>query len=270
MDSLALVFTAGMIATVVLLALGMLVGYQLGLRARIVPIVVAAPESNPPLATSRFEPWIDAAEILEQRSRGIIEIAARYRESAPPELLMAIDQLVAVVTKLGQRLQHTSQPTRAGGASDSSVQPAGTLVSDNTAPSANVEALSPKEMSDFTGFFNKASSAKRRYPYDCFQTLFPIIDSLPETARAIGVRCHDISVHGISFFLSDDPDFERLVISLGHAANPVFMEAEVVKSKSVYMHNDMRTLVGCQFTGRHVPQNPLPLESPKNLCPALL
>jgi hypothetical protein len=58
-------------------------------------------------------------------------------------------------------------------------------------------------------------------------------------------------VHGISFFWPDDPDFDRVVISLGSDANPIWMTAEVMQSKAVFMDDEIRTLVGCRFTGRY-------------------
>ena len=103
-------------------------------------------------------------------------------------------------------------------------------------------------------------SPKRRYAYEAFQTVVPLetADALAAPELAQSVRCHDLSVQGISFFWPDEPDFEHLVISLGTAENPLWMRAEVVQSKAVYMHQDVQTLVGCRFTERYKSTSGMP------------
>ena len=118
------------------------------------------------------------------------------------------------------------------------------------------DMLSAEEVHQFTaltGEPTETSSAKRRYPYDCYQQVLPLhVNSCAVDLRqARTVRCHDISVHGISFFWPEEPEFNRLVISLGTDENPVHMLADVMQSKTVYVHDEIRTLVGCRFTGRH-------------------
>jgi hypothetical protein len=93
---------------------------------------------------------------------------------------------------------------------------------------------------------------KRRYVYDCQQTVYAWNDDDAAAAIApgVGVRCHDIAMQGVSFFWPDAPAFERLIISLGNPQNPLYMAADVVQSKAVYVRGEVLFIVGCRFTGR--------------------
>src|SRR5438045_2518017 len=97
--------------TILLLGLGVLVGYQLGLRARAAPIMVVGSEAKAIRSTQSVELCLDAAEAVERRASSVADIAKKYRETMPPELTMAIDQLVAVATRLSRQLQQASSAT---------------------------------------------------------------------------------------------------------------------------------------------------------------
>jgi hypothetical protein len=243
--------------TILLLGAGTLVGYHLGIRLSASSVKVVASEASTMYAAPNFELLQDAAQAVEQRSRNVAEVIKKHRESMPPELMMAIDQLVAVTTKFGRQLQQASTVTRGQSSNTTERLPCSVTKTTTNIAAGMQEQLTGKEMQHLAGLPTCDDVAKRRYPYHCRQTIYPIIGSQPDSLRAIHVRCHDISVNGVSFFLAKEPDFERLVISLGSEEDPLLMEAEVVQSKLVYMHDDWQTLVGCRLTARHTCQIPL-------------
>ena len=97
-----------------------------------------------------------------------------------------------------------------------------------------------------------ADQEARRYPYDCVQQMAPWHDGrpLPKIDQLTPVRCHDISVSGISFLWPDKPKFDTVVISVGTGSEMVFMAAEVRHYRAVYMHEQVSHLVGCRFIRR--------------------
>ena len=78
--------------------------------------------------------------------------------------------------------------------------------------------------------------------------------------RACKVRCHEISAHGLWFFWPDVPDFERAMISLGSERDPIFVRAEIVQSKAVFMHKEVQVLVAdhtqvAKLVDKHYPED---------------
>jgi hypothetical protein len=114
--------------------------------------------------------------------------------------------------------------------------------------------LSAEEMSRYAGEVNSdlEEAPQRRYPYACMQQLavWNDAESQPALADVREVLCHEVWQQGISFFWPEQPDFQRLAISIGSGHNLIFMAAKVAYSKTVYMHNDVRFLVTCQFQHR--------------------
>src|SRR3954469_24986174 len=103
------VFAIATTAALVALAFGIFVGYCLGLRARIAPVVTpaaVAPQVNAPSPLANAPGTVDA---FEEQSRQVSELAKKHRDSVPPEMMMAIDQLIAVATKAGQQLRQITQ-----------------------------------------------------------------------------------------------------------------------------------------------------------------
>jgi len=118
--------------------------------------------------------------------------------------------------------------------------------------------LSARELGQFTEVEEREMEShgdadRRRYGYDCLQRVVPWDDPqgpLPSVEASVVVRCHDISMQGVSFFWPEEPDFEHLLISLGHDDELVFMAAKVVHCKPVYMHGEWTVMVSCRFTKR--------------------
>jgi hypothetical protein len=258
-SSLTLILAA-IVITVLLLGLGFAAGCHVG-RLKGTAVLVAQPQTTPPTACSEYLPelgvCLETAKALELRRHAACEVMTRFRESAPPELLAAIDQLIVVTAKLGDQLHQINQATAMRRMSQTpEVSPPLRGIAAPAPAVTKSDMLSAEEMHEFTALAGEptdSSSTKRRYPYDCYQQVFPLhgMSRAPNLALARTVRCHDISVHGISFFWPDDPDFDRVVVSLGSDDKPAHMLAEVMQSKAVYMHDEIRTLVGCRFIGRY-------------------
>jgi len=256
--SLAMAITV-MVATVLLLGLGMAVGYHLANRmgASGPPSIVIAPSE--PLRD--YSVSIDTAELMRAYAVAVLEATSRHRSAVPRELVQAIDQLVAITQKVSEQLaQSQVKKTMPPVLSDkleakaelSNPAPEQTAAKSPVDPT-RLSAAEMVELASSTDRFSVDDSPRRRYTYHSYQRVFPIeVPGLPpSTGMARTVRCHDISVHGISFFWPDDPDFDHLVISLGADDKPIWMLAEVMQSKAVFMHDEIRTLVGCRFVGRY-------------------
>jgi hypothetical protein len=258
-----------MVATVVLLALGMAIGYRFGSQNT---VAVTLPDSHlhktgPGLALNVS---LENGETMQACMRIALEAAARHRVNTPPELMRALDQLIEATQRLSTQLAkgHDLPPRREATPSAQKPEAQPLLIQsredDQPFPSAGLSRALPKagenmlsaeEMQQLTSSsceFTIDDSPKRRYAFDAQQRVVPIEAATrrPCLEQAATVRCHDISGQGISFFWPDDPDFDQLVISLGSEGRPIWMNAEVMQSKAVFMHGEIQTLVGCRFMGR--------------------
>lgn len=124
------------------------------------------------------------------------------------------------------------------------------------------QRLSAKELSEFTADKYEVAQESdvtehRRYAYDCEQIVLPS----SHQHEQIRVRCHDISVDGISFLLAEEPSFRNLAITLGSLDTRTLMAAKIAYTKAVYMHGQHQVLVGGDFLSRlgtfNVPHDPL-------------
>ena len=266
------------VATAGLLLLGLAIGYRLGLQAAPEMYPTAWHENGLPVARELLPQILECEQtgnVLLGNGLLLHQAAARQGDTVPRELSAAIEQLNANTRLLADQLNHLREqadPDRLPIAQTK--QLASEIV---PAPSAT---MSPQQAS---GFLNKEASnavavsgglltaeevqslgnstdgepvefcdhAKRRFPYRCQQ--FVSVVEAGDTSRKgqpVAVWCHDISVTGISFFWPDQPQFERLIISVGQPDRPILMQAQVMQSKVVYMLGDVRYLLGCRFTGR--------------------
>lgn len=273
--SLALTI-AVMVATVILLGLGMAVGYHLGSRRRTseASLTFVTHASDPlPQHNVSFE----SADLMRAYAIAALEATSRYRATVPAELIEAIDKLVTIAQRVseqlsGNPLMKTAPPTASTKPDPKPISPLIGLGQREPEASHNASRLSAMEMEELASAdgFAANDSDRRRYSYHSYQRVFPLEEpgALPSIGLARTVRCHDISVHGISFFWHDDPDFDRLVISLGPDSNPIWMLAEIMQSKAVYMHDEIKTLVGCRFIGRYAWQHAPATDHFTNNCQA--
>ena len=100
----------------------------------------------------------------------------------------------------------------------------------------------------------KVGKELRRNPrmeYQYPQKIAPMLGGvLPKQDKFFQVVCNDISAGGISFLLSEAPDFEELVVVLGKPPNETFFTARVVRIVGHQENGEMKYLVGCRFTGK--------------------
>jgi hypothetical protein len=264
-----LIFAGAMVSTVALLAIGLAVGYRFGMQAgaRIVtPAIrpVAAPANNELAEQLRI--CREVSSSIQARCQAVSDVSLAHRERLPEDLQQAIEALLEATKVLGKQLGRIGAVVAPNQSPQQAVRPGPlpAIESQRTAPAAEPTPLVGRHMR-LTGdeIFSLTSLAgspsnrdedihKRRYSYDCRQTvyLWHENDENGPISPGIAVRCHDIAVQGISFFWPDAPDFERLIVTLGSNERPVYMAAEVVQSKAVYMHGEVGFLVGCRFTGR--------------------
>ncbi|GAB6167082.1 hypothetical protein JCM19992_30820 [Thermostilla marina] len=97
--------------------------------------------------------------------------------------------------------------------------------------------------------YERRSSPRLAFPYT--QRIAPVFGGvIPSRRRFFEVRCRDISAGGISFLLESPPEFESLVVALGHPPAESFFTARVVRVQECREGDKTWILVGCRFTGR--------------------
>jgi hypothetical protein len=98
---------------------------------------------------------------------------------------------------------------------------------------------------------NTSTAAQTRHAYDTYEYAAPLDDGqLPAAEAFQPVRCHDISGDGISYFVEDAPQYDTVVISVGHSRRNLFVIAKVGHSRAAYKYGRVGYLVGCQFLQR--------------------
>ena len=86
-----------------------------------------------------------------------------------------------------------------------------------------------------------------RWPYPVIQLVaFHDEDQQPTKKMLRAVRCHDISLSGISFFLSSPPPLKHCTVVLGRQPKMIFVRARVVHYEA--QGASLREWkIGCQF-----------------------
>jgi hypothetical protein len=101
--------------------------------------------------------------------------------------------------------------------------------------------LTTQEMSDLMGGRHKLGESTLelelgRYPYNnCAEQLAPWDDGEPLPAKDdyVSVRCHSISVSGISLLWHESPKFTRATLSIGALRSPIYLVIEAKAYKAV-------------------------------------
>jgi len=279
------IFGLAMVSTVLLLAIGTAAGYYFGRQSIIRVVSSEQPASLPPrLAAGNCFELDKAGGAMGQDAAAVSKLMAAHRDSVPRELTCAVERLVFTSSQLAKRLRSLNDSESAAQIPQalSAEPPPPTMPpkqiqhiylppADSTVSLTATGTLTPEEMRRLAAAAGSVSdtdedSSKRRYPYDCLQTVVPKIDGVASPARAARVRCHEISPHGMSFFWPDAPDFDRAMISLGTERNPIFMRADIVQSKAVFMHGEVQVLVDCRFSGRYEPSSTKSDQSAAKSC----
>ncbi len=268
------------VATAGILILGLVIGYRMGLQAAPVVYPATAGDELAPGLQERLHQLAVCRKSVDSvldRSLALGEAATRHGEAVPRELTLAIERLIEHTRLLADRLHSLSEragcdraselrdprpsplhdPASPPAASTNPKQESGVMRWPTPGTPQGTSGLLTAEEMQSLGKYDEGQPgdedvARRRYPYQCQQYVrvcddggVAIQDALP-----VAVWCHDISVGGISFFWPDEPQFERLIISVGSPDCPILMQAEVMQSKVVYMRGEIRHLLGCRFTSR--------------------
>jgi|GEM_PF-6480633 len=95
-------------------------------------------------------------------------------------------------------------------------------------------------------------SQTQRYQFSCTQQAAPWAPGAPFPAPADfqDVKCRDVSAGGISFLWPDSPEFEYVVMTISTTGTPIYMAAQIVHSRAVFMFGEVGYLVGCKFIKR--------------------
>lgn len=251
-----LLFYAMTIAsTAMLLAVGVVVGYNMGLRTAAARSLVTIQPVSLPIAAGTQT----AEEFLTAELERCLEAARALPGSE--ELGKELTLIIQAVTNLSQQLKASTDERRAGGTALARSEPA--AIDDTNRIASRSSTLSVQELQHFTAtqvqVASESDNALRRYPYDCYQLVAPWDegDACPAADSTRRVRCHDISGDGVSFFWPVEPSFDRLLIMLGTSETPTAMLAKVAHFRPVFMHGNEQFLVGCQFLQRLDHQPPL-------------
>jgi hypothetical protein len=260
------VLGVGMAAALTLLAIGAWAGYWAGTR-----VIVQSLEAGPAAwIDERTKLLCDLSRCVQESDHVSDQCAALAKlggawESLPAELAIAIDRLTKTTAGLSVQLRQVQEPatSKAQRCGDSRRQPAEETTLRAPLRIAAVEEesasirLTNEQITDAVGHRRKIDDAAhdeeaKRYPYDCYQQLatWAAGDPAPIMEQFTRVRCHDISVSGISFFWPQVPDFESVIISIGAGEKVIFMHAQICDHKAVYMHNDVSYLVHCHYRRR--------------------
>ena len=270
MTGILAVILAASVGTAALLGVGGFVGYRFGLVAGGPQGRRLESELEQVHMALALERCSEISETMSQRSEKVSLLMES--RSMPQDLSLAIAQLANCSQALASEIREFRQT---GGLAGELAGPSplrglpqpGNDLPGRRAFSPALEAdtetrtvhgqLSAEEMTRYAGGVSSAlvdaeDAAQRRYPYACVQQLAVWDDAEPQPAltELREVRCHEVWQQGISFFWPEQPDFQRLAISIGSGRNLMFMAAKVAHAKSVYMHNDVRFLVTCQFQHR--------------------
>ena len=274
-DTAILIAVSATIGTVVLLAIGLSAGFWAGFQAG----ARGDAGSSEELADLKHEHAECLAQLAalnsgiragHEQSEVVGLLAQSSRQPLSTELSTAIGRMVESMRALERRLHDledhearapAANPEERGTGWKQPVQPSPPppqhpmrVQDDDDAPSPT---LTTQEMSDLMGGRHKLGEStfemeSRRYPYECVQQLaqWDEGEPLPAKDEYVSVRCHSISVSGISLLWHEPPKFARATLSIGAARSPIYMVIEVKAYKAVYMHESVCYLVQCAFAGR--------------------
>ena len=71
----------------------------------------------------------------------------------------------------------------------------------------------------------------------------------PTNSMLRPVRCHDISLGGLSFFFAGPPPRRYCTVVLGRAPGLILVKARIVHSKRTERHPE-EWLIGCEFVSK--------------------
>ena len=88
---------------------------------------------------------------------------------------------------------------------------------------------------------------EKRWPYRVMQmAAFHDVHEQPSKLALQSVRCHDISLAGISFYIAGPPPRQNCTILLGRPPELIYVQARIVHSEAVE-ESPGEWVVGCEF-----------------------
>jgi hypothetical protein len=212
-------------------------------------------------------PWTDCLVLIDslaQQVQSLALAAARCQPALPDQMSLALSELTKVTVALQQRIctglanQPEPLPAKIG---QESCMPA--LESPREPPLAGaregsaVASGQPVDLSDAIENAPGASLANEQhvFTYDTIGYMAPCDEhDVPHPGEFHPITCHAISVHTISFYADSPPDYKFLTISVGPARQVIFILCRVRHCREVYLDQQHRYLVSCEFMRRLGPE----------------
>lgn len=98
--------------------------------------------------------------------------------------------------------------------------------------------------------------SQERLPYQSIQLIAPLRDgSMPDPSEFFKVTCNDLTTRGFSFFIDNDPDFDKLVTVFESDNKTIHVQAEVRHHRKVLFYptsGRVETLDGYALCGEHL------------------
>jgi len=181
-----------------------------------------------------------------------------------PQLVSAIEQIGETANQLTKTLAAIEQ-LKSG---IRNIPGPNTIAAD--VPPASPLMLTRQEMGTLTYDETREESAElnpaqRRYHFTCTQraAVWMPDEPYPLASDFRPVKCRNLSAAGISFLWPDKPEFDHVIMAIGPTGSPIYIAAEIVHSKAVFMFNEVGYLIDCKFKKR------IEIAAPSKACYAL-
>lgn len=208
-------------------------------------------------------------QVLKQ-TQDLRAMAVVQQPAVPAPMMQAIEQLAGAADTLSARLAsladhasmhavaravpERSRPTPQTAKRTVAKPEAHVAVSMRPAP-ADIELTCEEvrdlseSVSDFE-FESAEESARHRFVCEQYVARWYPGQAVPHPSQFDLVKCRDISVQGISFFVKDRPDFDYFIIAMGSSEHSIVMSGKVLDSRVVFMYGEVGYLARCQFMNR--------------------
>jgi hypothetical protein len=194
--------------------------------------------------------------------------SVRCQPALPDQISLALSELQKVTFALQQQMStgpaNRPQPSSGsiaqenrGAPVESPRDPPRPFVQDSARDSREAEIRRHVDMSDELDTTPEASDDGEQhiFSYDAVGYMAPCGEhEVPHSDAFRPVICHAISVHTISFYADAPPDYAFLTISVGPAPQVIFILCRVRFWREVYLEQQHRYLVSCEFARRLAPE----------------
>jgi hypothetical protein len=216
-------------------------------------------------------PWTESLVLIEslaQQVQSLTLASIRCQPALPDQILLALSELQKVTTALQQQINAglASQPNPSPGnlAQENRVSPVEpphdpprAFAKESPRNSREADIRRHADLSDAPETTPEASADGEQhiFSYDAVGYMAPCDEhEVPHSDAFRPVICHAISVHTISFYADSPPNFAFLTISVGPAPQVIFILCRVRFWREVYLEQQHRYLVSCEFARRLKPE----------------